>query len=855
MSLSLDEFLQCVEDKTGDQRKKHGKYYTICCPAHDDNPKKRSLSVEPGSKPGLIAFKCHANCEKDAILKALGLSWSDVMGPKANEPMPKTYEQDGIVFPGAWDNKRVTEAYIYRDAQGNKLYAVLRTSPKGEFPQGRIEGNLWRAGLGGQARVLFDLPELLLATSQGNPTVYLPEGEKDAKAIKAQGGVATCNSGGAGKWDDSFNHFLKGCFVVIIRDKDGPGKDHARRVAASLRRSNISYKIVEAADGKDAYDHLAKGYNLDEFIDIDEDPYKFLGGKTFKMSKNSDGVVKWTNLSNFEAKIVEENHFDNGLITETFFKIEGQVEGSPVKKSFDIRAAEFAGLSWVVPNLGAKAIISPGQSTREFLRTAIQYLSDPLERIIYAQSGWRSVNGQMMFITNAGGVGVDGLDDKIEVDLERVGLKTLAVVPKEGYQQALSELERSLQPEVWVSLIGTVFLAPLRPFKEPDYALLICGESGMFKSEIAAVAQSFFGKFERLKLAANFEGTDNFVELVLHAGKDCVIVVDDYYPANDRMKSARMQTVLDKILRGVGNSSSRGRLNSASQARNGYVPRSIPIITAEKLPSGQSNTSRAYIIELEGKIISSADLTELQRMSREGLFAGAMFDYLQWIARNWERLETEIPRQFEKIRAQLASDGHKRTSANSAWILLGVWAYVEWMKSTGHLANPEIIKEIASSATKSVRAVAERSALRIDEHSYPHIFIEAIKEGLTGKRCHLASKGGSSPEDAESYGWSYHGADGLKQNGQLIGYLDKTQVWLLPDAAFAYIVDHCKKQETLFGLDQPSLWRRLLEKKYIPTEQPTTVVNLQGRSVRVVKLLRQVFEDGTEQEALPGAAA
>lgn len=48
--------------------------YIACCPAHDD--KSPSLSVR--QVDGKILLHCHAGCEPDAVLAALGLRWSDV---------------------------------------------------------------------------------------------------------------------------------------------------------------------------------------------------------------------------------------------------------------------------------------------------------------------------------------------------------------------------------------------------------------------------------------------------------------------------------------------------------------------------------------------------------------------------------------------------------------------------------------------------------------------------------------------------------------------------------------------------------------------------------------------------------
>jgi hypothetical protein len=91
-----------------------------------------------------------------------------------------------------------------------------------------------------------------------------------AAALERAGAAATCNPGGAGKWRDEYAETLVGATVVIVADRDKPGRKHARQVETSLRKAGCSVQVVEAAEGKDAADHLAAGYGLDDFQPLPE---------------------------------------------------------------------------------------------------------------------------------------------------------------------------------------------------------------------------------------------------------------------------------------------------------------------------------------------------------------------------------------------------------------------------------------------------------------------------------------------------------------------------------------------------------------------------------------------------------
>jgi predicted P-loop ATPase len=209
------------------------------CPAHDD--RNASLSISRGKNGGVV-LHCHAGCTTEAVVESLGLKVADLMPEKAAEP-------------------RIVATYDYHDAEGALVYQVVRMEPK-TFRQRKPDGAggwLWK--LGETPRVPFKLREL----AQSTGTVYIVEGEKDALALWALGVPATCNPGGAGKWKhlsaSAVRHGLKGRDVVIIPDRDAPGRAHAEDVAVRLAKIAASARVVELPEGswKDVSDWLAAG--------------------------------------------------------------------------------------------------------------------------------------------------------------------------------------------------------------------------------------------------------------------------------------------------------------------------------------------------------------------------------------------------------------------------------------------------------------------------------------------------------------------------------------------------------------------------------------------------------------------
>lgn len=227
-----------------------GAGWSACCPAHDDRDP--SLSVNEGQDECALV-SCHAGCETEMVVAALGLSMGDLFAEREHA-----------------ERRRIVDIYQYEGAFGEPLYVSVREEPK-RFWLGRRngDGDIVK-GRGGVDPVLYHLPEVLRGVYEGR-SVWVAEGEKDVDALRAAGVYATCNPMGATNWRaDYYARDLFGASeVVVVVDKDRAGWDWARAVVASLDGRVGGIRTVEAAIGKDAADHLGAGLELDKFVDID----------------------------------------------------------------------------------------------------------------------------------------------------------------------------------------------------------------------------------------------------------------------------------------------------------------------------------------------------------------------------------------------------------------------------------------------------------------------------------------------------------------------------------------------------------------------------------------------------------
>lgn len=159
---------------------------------------------------------------------------------------------------------RLVASYEYTDEDGVILYQACRMEPK-SFRQRRPDGQGgWIWNVKGVRQVPYRLTDLVSA-KEGS-IIYVVEGEKDADRLAGLGLVATTNAGGAGKWRAEFADYLAGKRVAVLPDNDDSGRDHARKVLASLHTKGIEAKVVtlpELPDKGDVSDWMDMGGNIE----------------------------------------------------------------------------------------------------------------------------------------------------------------------------------------------------------------------------------------------------------------------------------------------------------------------------------------------------------------------------------------------------------------------------------------------------------------------------------------------------------------------------------------------------------------------------------------------------------------
>ncbi len=215
------------------------------------------------TKSGCYVHKMHGPC-KCGVEHGPDVVRYNTPGPRTSGPSPSPKMEKSAKKA----RSPIVATYDYCDGVGELLFQVCRTADK-DFLQRRPDGNGgWIWDREGVEPVLFHLPEIVGAAP--GSTVWVTEGEKDAKALRGFGLNATCNPGGAGKWLPEMGQKFRGLKAVVIPDHDKPGRDHADAVCKSLKDHAADIRVLDLAKlcRTLRLDHLKVKGDVSDFLDM-----------------------------------------------------------------------------------------------------------------------------------------------------------------------------------------------------------------------------------------------------------------------------------------------------------------------------------------------------------------------------------------------------------------------------------------------------------------------------------------------------------------------------------------------------------------------------------------------------------
>jgi len=590
-------------------------------------------------------------------------------------------------------------------------------------------------------------------------------------------------------------------------------------------------------------------------------PYRIVDDGFVRLKNTREGEIP-QRLTTFTAWVEEELIKDDGAEAKRVYRLAGKARNGPLPKT-DVPAGQFSAMNWTSDRWGLAAGITAGPGAKDCAREAIElYSSGARTRYLYAHTGWRELpRGQLAYLHATGAIGADGVGVEVELEpgLERYALpaSVTSVELTEAVRQSLSFLK--LAPmRITAPLLAAAYLAPLSEIIVSDFTVWVWGPTGVLKSTLAAVLLSHFGDFSETQLPLSFESTANALERHLFLLKDILAVVDDWRPAVSRSEASELDRKAQRLLRGVGNRTGRGRMTSDTMLRHSYAPRAMVVATAEALPEGpvfESAAGRALSLNLAPNDVSVQRLSQLQQCKKA--LSQAMTGYLQWVSPQYEELSLELPTRKDalrdEIRAQLAG-AHPRTPEAVASLIVGLEMLRNFAVDVGALDGAKG-DEFLERASAGVIEAGEAHANATSGGDPATRFIEILRSLFAAGKAYVKDKGnGERPPLCEELGWEEDAYDGEyrpMRNAEFVGWADDDYFYLNQETAYAAVAAFAQRGAIPFGVKPRVLWEGLKRKELSLTDsgRNDTTAWICGGSKRVVQLpLTAIIERGDDPD-------
>jgi hypothetical protein len=579
-------------------------------------------------------------------------------------------------------------------------------------------------------------------------------------------------------------------------------------------------------------------------------PYGISDGGMVRVTAKKGGT-EIIPLANFVATIKKDITEDDGLEARRFFEIEATLRDRTFV--FIIPASELPAMNWPIERIGPAAIVNPNQ--KDWARAAVQTFStDVQEQRIFTHTGWRKVGEVVLYLHGAGAIGASGAVPNVDVRLSG---------PLAHYQLDLPQSNQALVEAIQASLrmvglttraaehiafvvLAAVYRACLRGC---DFSIWIAGPTGVFKTEVAALAQQHFGPaMNSRRLPGNFSSTGNSLEVLAFSAKDALMVIDDFAPHGNMQDVARYHAAADRILRAAGNNQGRGRLSSDARLREAKAPRGLIIATGEDLPRGQSIRGRTFMIEIAQGDIEATALTNCQAEAASGAYARATAGFIRAIAAQYDKIQNKYPADFAEQRAK-ATHAHARTPGIVADLFLGFTSFLDFALDVGAISN-DVRDDLAERCWNALQKVARAQRVRQEASEPARHFLDLLRAAIVAGDAHVSDLKGEHPAEAPKWGWRMMETGELQRwipAGKCIGWLEGSSLYLEPKASYAVAQEMGRRIGEPLVVSEMTLRKRLHEEELLASVDMTRETLkvrkcVQGRETLVLHLPTNALE-------------
>lgn len=567
--------------------------------------------------------------------------------------------------------------------------------------------------------------------------------------------------------------------------------------------------------------------------------------------KNGEGWTE-TAIANFTPELVELTRRDNGFeVTDTVrFRAfrNGQYEPTVEIQKSDILS------NHPDQRFGMGCRVFIGRQYAQRLAEVMQMQCEDAEiKTIYAQTGFRDINGEKVYLNGDNSVTKDGITSAFSVELDPDLARCYrfldsSVAEADCYPVLLDLMEKIAPDWVIVPCLAYCFMSPLSSMlrekgAEPSFSFYIVGRTGSYKSSLAKVLLSFFGKISYAEPAPlSFLDTQNAIGRKLALISDMPVLLDDRRPTSCADDKNRYEGTEKFVSSAIGDRASRGRLNADSTGKTSYVARSNVFITAEEAYNniGSSAIARSISVELQPNTIDFAKLCVLQDHTEH--LNKLMQLFVQWLIINYDAVSAGVDCRLKAFREKFASAGHPRLATAFANLSLGYRVLLDFLVEKGALVAADADQRMDDAISIFLKMCSKQSD-KVENEKPTKLFIKLLNELIETKQVRINDINTSTTTMGDVI-------NPCEAGEKTIGYRDREKglYYLIPSIAYTAVYQHYAKSGYTFPASMSALWKAFADEKLSMTDTGRTDKrrSIKKKSSRYIALLATAIENDEE---------
>jgi hypothetical protein len=622
--------------------------------------------------------------------------------------------------------------------------------------------------------------------------------------------------------------------------------------------------------------------------------YTNANGMIFKTITTKNDETMDVLLANFSAQIVERVTLDSiSGPPQVNYKIDYQFQGETVPTRIEVPHSDLESMAWLTkyaPKIGT--IYGNNVNAKREVFGAITESSGKTSKMIdvVPHIGWAWVEGKLAYLTPQGPI-YPNPNSALQAKYDRALKKdTIARTKYRKVGSPGSELrvqlpedlqgidftpERSARNEelaialnrlIALGEVGVLCLAaPVTAvLGHGDFSGFLHGPSGTFKSTIASVVASFHGRgFSERRAMGTFNSSPNALALLIGCMPDSCPVLDDFV----RELSRELDRAENLIVQGIGNNTSRQRMNGSGGLQETSQMRSITLFTGEDRPERLSLLARMVYLHMRRGDVSPDDLARVTESRDKGHYNMILSEYLRWVVnrkpridRMWSRLQNRARRTLKDHKdAPKNAEQFSRLIDNYGSLLIGLAFFRKYLVESGIKSRSEVQRD-EKYVFDHLTRVFHKQVDEMTEVTQDVVILKMLNTSLLAGDAYLTTREGEMPgaDIRGNLGWK-NDRDGNHRAGRThIGYIndDASIIHLLPEKA-AQLLNRVVRESNINMRFTPRSIGKVL-RKYLVIEgarqSRKSRFSVAGKSIETYALPMDVVfekhngEDGEEDE-------